>query len=76
MSPEARAALQRRLAEVAAAKPAVSTKQVVHAPLAVANATDPVANAVANISRHGKYADLEKRRAYMRDLMRKKRAPK
>jgi len=32
-----------------------------------------VANTVANKSRHGKYADKEARRAYMRDYMRKRR---
>ena len=41
----------------------------------VANAEKVVANVVAN-SRHGKYADLEKRRAYQREYMRKKRADK
>ena len=37
----------------------------------VANAAE-VTHPVAN--RHGKYADTEKRKAYMRDLMRKRRA--
>ena len=32
-----------------------------------------VANVVAN-SKHGKYADKEKRKTYQRDLMRKRRA--
>lgn len=41
----------------------------------VANEPKVVANVVANAvpSRHGKYADAEKRRAYMRAYMAKKR---
>ena len=38
----------------------------------VANKEELVANVVAN-SRHGKYADLEKRRAYQREYMRRRR---
>ena len=38
----------------------------------VANKPEMVANVVAN--RHGKYADLDKRRAYMRAYMAKRRA--
>lgn len=41
----------------------------------VANAAPVVVNKVAN-SRHGQYADKEKRRAYMREYMRKKRTSK
>jgi hypothetical protein len=44
----------------------------------VANTSPMVANAeearVANTTRHGKYADPDKRREYMRDLMRKRRS--
>ena len=34
----------------------------------------PVANAVANKNRKGRYKDVEKRKVYMRELMRKRRA--
>ena len=37
----------------------------------VAN-TEPVVNMVAN--KHGRYADIPRRKAYMRDYMRKRRA--
>lgn len=44
----------------------------------VANGDRVVANATApsssHESRHGKYADVEKRRGYMRQLMRERRA--
>jgi hypothetical protein len=40
----------------------------------VANAPVPVANTVANSSEpHSRYRDKDKRRAYMREYMRKKR---
>jgi len=57
----------------APAEPAVRVKA---ARRVVANSEPVVANVVANkpASRHGRYADLEKRRAYMRDLMRRRRA--
>lgn len=49
---------------------------------AIANAKAPVDNAAASLElqpvvkteRYGKYADGEKRKAYMRELMRKRRA--
>jgi len=41
----------------------------------VANRAPVVANnAVANSTRHGQYSDKGRRKAYMRDLMRRKRA--
>ena len=46
-------------------------------PPLVANASNTVANAETKVAnKHGKYADLEKRKAYQRDLMRKRRAEK
>ena len=52
---------------------------VVHKPEKVANKPDPVVankpEVVANtVSRRGKYADAEKRKAYQRELMRKRRS--
>lgn len=80
MSPEARAALQRRLAEVAATKPAVSTKQVVHVPQTVVHEEPKqavsVVHAVVHTSRHGVYADLEARKAYRRKWAKENRAKK
>lgn len=44
-------------------------------PLATTEVANPVANVKPEVAnRHGKYADPEKRRAYQRELMRRKRA--
>ncbi len=43
----------------------------IHRCIPVANVANTVANTVAN--RTGRYADLEKRKLYMRELMRKRR---
>lgn len=63
--------MQREKPSTAPAEPMVANTPVVAN--AVANNLPMVANtAVAN--RHGKYADKDRRRTYMRDLMRRRRA--
>ena len=58
---------------------------VANAPIRVANASQRVANTaaavaniplpvVANSTRHGKYRDIDRRRVYMREYMRRRRA--
>lgn len=42
----------------------------------VANTSDMVANKIHHVSRHGKYADADKRREYMRKYMAARRAGK
>ena len=52
-------------------------RPVLNIPVVVANTKKLVANnhdMVANISKHGVYADKEARKEYQRDLMRKRRA--
>lgn len=78
MSPEARAALQRRLAEVAAAKEAQPA--VVHAAPLV-ETTPAMVETKAEViplveTRHGKHRDSEAHRLKMRERMRAKRASK
>jgi hypothetical protein len=78
--------LAARLSAAADAREAVANSPgvVANEPPVVANTAPKVANSpqclVANTrnaarsTRHGKYADADKRRAYMRELMRAKRA--
>lgn len=53
--------------------PTLATKPVVANKEMVANTKEVVANSESPKSRHGVYADKERRKAYMRDLMKKRR---